>query len=225
MAHEARRRAPSGPVDKDLRSRAASGADKRLVDRVGRGAYRPRPYTGKHPIFVLSTQFLPVPYALEYFAQMAHSVTDLFARAKDGDEIHRRDVAPLKKALAKRYQRVMELESKLKTSKETGKRETGNRAPCSRGEHLTLTIKVRRPVTRHLALTIKIRKPITGHLAPGVSTLLSPLSKVAIMVVGRFIDDGVIKCLQVDQSTVAVKDFGKFDDVLKMENSVLFLNT
>nr|GMC76432.1 hypothetical protein Iba_chr03eCG1120 [Ipomoea batatas] len=44
-------------------------------------------------------------------------------------------------------------------------------------------------------------------------------SKVAIMVVGRFIDDGVIKCLQVDQSTVAVKDFGKFDDVLTMENS------
>nr|GMD45423.1 uncharacterized protein LOC109173786 [Ipomoea batatas] len=54
--------------------------------------------------------------------QMAHSVTDLFARAKDGDEIHRRDVAPLKKALAKRDQRVKELESKLKTSKETGKR-------------------------------------------------------------------------------------------------------
>nr|GMD68487.1 segmentation polarity homeobox protein engrailed-like [Ipomoea batatas] len=34
--------------------------------------------------------------------QMAHSVTDLFARVKDGDEIHRREVAPLKKSLAKR---------------------------------------------------------------------------------------------------------------------------
>nr|GLL44709.1 uncharacterized protein LOC109184184 [Ipomoea trifida] len=53
---------------------------------------------------------------------MAHSVTDLFARAKDGDEIHRRDVAPLKKALAKRDQRVKELESKLKTAEETGRR-------------------------------------------------------------------------------------------------------
>nr|GLL17082.1 uncharacterized protein LOC109184184 [Ipomoea trifida] len=30
--------------------------------------------------------------------QMAHSVTDLFARAKDGDEIYRREVAPLKRA-------------------------------------------------------------------------------------------------------------------------------
>nr|GMC77957.1 segmentation polarity homeobox protein engrailed-like [Ipomoea batatas] len=37
---------------------------------------------------------------------MAHSVTDLFARAKDGDEIHRREVAPLKKSLAKRDQRI-----------------------------------------------------------------------------------------------------------------------
>nr|GMC82489.1 uncharacterized protein LOC109159167 [Ipomoea batatas] len=41
---------------------------------------------------------------------MAHSVTDLFARAKDGDEIHRREVAPLKKSLAKRDQRIKELE-------------------------------------------------------------------------------------------------------------------
>nr|GMD48629.1 histone-lysine N-methyltransferase SETD1A-like [Ipomoea batatas] len=54
--------------------------------------------------------------------QMAHSVTDLFARAKDGDEIHRRDVTPLKKALAKRDQRLKELESNLKTVEETGKR-------------------------------------------------------------------------------------------------------
>nr|GMD86448.1 histone-lysine N-methyltransferase SETD1A-like [Ipomoea batatas] len=54
--------------------------------------------------------------------QMAHSVTDLFARAKDGDEIHRREVAPLKKALAKRDQRIKELESKLKTAEETGRR-------------------------------------------------------------------------------------------------------
>nr|GMD81275.1 leucine zipper putative tumor suppressor 2-like [Ipomoea batatas] len=53
---------------------------------------------------------------------MAHSVTDLFARAKDGDEIHRRDVAPLKKSLAKRDQRIKELEGKLKTTKETGRR-------------------------------------------------------------------------------------------------------
>nr|GMD07866.1 histone-lysine N-methyltransferase SETD1A-like [Ipomoea batatas] len=54
--------------------------------------------------------------------QMAHSVTDLFARAKDGDEIHRRDVAPLKKSLVKREQRIKELEGKLKTAKEIGRR-------------------------------------------------------------------------------------------------------
>nr|GMD47417.1 histone-lysine N-methyltransferase SETD1A-like [Ipomoea batatas] len=53
--------------------------------------------------------------------QMAHSVTDLFARAKDADEIHRREVAPLKKSLAKREQRIKELESKLRTAEETGK--------------------------------------------------------------------------------------------------------
>nr|GLL22025.1 uncharacterized protein LOC109184184 [Ipomoea trifida] len=50
--------------------------------------------------------------------QMAHSVTDLFARAKDGDEIHRREVAPLKKALAKREQRIKELAA----AEETGRR-------------------------------------------------------------------------------------------------------
>nr|GMC46853.1 histone-lysine N-methyltransferase SETD1A-like [Ipomoea batatas] len=54
--------------------------------------------------------------------QMAHSVTDLFARAKDGDEIHRQEVAPLKKSLAKRDQRIKELEGKLKTAEETGRR-------------------------------------------------------------------------------------------------------
>nr|GLL34783.1 uncharacterized protein LOC109173786 [Ipomoea trifida]GLL34784.1 uncharacterized protein LOC109173786 [Ipomoea trifida] len=54
--------------------------------------------------------------------QMAHSVTDLFARAKDGDEIHRREVTPLKKSLAKRDQRIKELEGKLKTAEETGRR-------------------------------------------------------------------------------------------------------
>nr|GME00717.1 leucine zipper putative tumor suppressor 2-like [Ipomoea batatas] len=41
---------------------------------------------------------------------------------RDGDEIHRREVAPLKKALAKRDQRIKELESKLKTAEETGRR-------------------------------------------------------------------------------------------------------
>nr|GMD50467.1 leucine zipper putative tumor suppressor 2-like [Ipomoea batatas] len=45
---------------------------------------------------------------------MAHSVTDLFARANDGDEIHRQDMAPLKKSLAKRDQRIKELEGKEK---------------------------------------------------------------------------------------------------------------
>nr|GLL17421.1 uncharacterized protein LOC109173786 [Ipomoea trifida] len=55
-------------------------------------------------------------------ALMAHSVTDLFARAKDGDEIHRREVTPLKKSLAKRDQRIKELEGKLKTAEETGRR-------------------------------------------------------------------------------------------------------
>nr|GMD42513.1 leucine zipper putative tumor suppressor 2-like [Ipomoea batatas] len=54
--------------------------------------------------------------------EMAHSVTDLFARAKDGDEIHRREVAPLKKSLAKREQRIKELEGKLRTAEETGRR-------------------------------------------------------------------------------------------------------
>nr|GMD55999.1 histone-lysine N-methyltransferase SETD1A-like [Ipomoea batatas] len=54
--------------------------------------------------------------------QMAHSVTDLFARAKDGDEIHHREVAPLKKSLAKRDQRINELEGKLKMAEETGRR-------------------------------------------------------------------------------------------------------
>nr|GLL29920.1 uncharacterized protein LOC109184184 [Ipomoea trifida] len=54
--------------------------------------------------------------------QMAHSVTDLFARAKDGDEIHRREVTPLKKSLAKRDQRIKEFEGKLKTAEETGRR-------------------------------------------------------------------------------------------------------
>nr|GMD20556.1 histone-lysine N-methyltransferase SETD1A-like [Ipomoea batatas] len=54
--------------------------------------------------------------------QMAHSVTDLFARAKDGDEIHRREVAPLKKSLDKRDQRIKELEGKLRTTEETGRR-------------------------------------------------------------------------------------------------------
>nr|GMD37663.1 leucine zipper putative tumor suppressor 2-like [Ipomoea batatas] len=53
---------------------------------------------------------------------MAHSVTDLFARAKDGDEIHRREVATLKKALAKREQRIKELEGKLKTAEEIERR-------------------------------------------------------------------------------------------------------
>nr|GMC63015.1 leucine zipper putative tumor suppressor 2-like [Ipomoea batatas] len=53
---------------------------------------------------------------------MAHSVTDLFARAKDGDELHRREVTPLKKSLAKRDQRIKELEGKLKTAEETGRR-------------------------------------------------------------------------------------------------------
>nr|GMD87082.1 histone-lysine N-methyltransferase SETD1A-like [Ipomoea batatas] len=41
---------------------------------------------------------------------------------QDGDEIHRREVAPLKKALAKRDQRIKELEGKLKTAEETGRR-------------------------------------------------------------------------------------------------------
>nr|GMC53792.1 hypothetical protein CDL12_20247 [Ipomoea batatas] len=41
---------------------------------------------------------------------------------EDGDEIHRREVAPLKKALAKRDQRIKELEGKLKTVEETGRR-------------------------------------------------------------------------------------------------------
>nr|GMC58223.1 histone-lysine N-methyltransferase SETD1A-like [Ipomoea batatas] len=54
--------------------------------------------------------------------QMAHSVTDLFARAKDGDEIHCREVVPLKKSLVKRDQRIKELEGKLKTAEETGRR-------------------------------------------------------------------------------------------------------
>nr|GMD50626.1 histone-lysine N-methyltransferase SETD1A-like [Ipomoea batatas] len=54
--------------------------------------------------------------------QMALSVTNLFARAKDGDEIHRREVAPLKKSLAKREQRIKELEGKLRTAEETGRR-------------------------------------------------------------------------------------------------------
>nr|GMC63047.1 leucine zipper putative tumor suppressor 2-like [Ipomoea batatas] len=54
--------------------------------------------------------------------RMAHSVTDLFARAKDGDEIHRREVLPLKKSLAKRDQRINELEGKLPTAEETGRR-------------------------------------------------------------------------------------------------------
>nr|GMC52998.1 leucine zipper putative tumor suppressor 2-like [Ipomoea batatas] len=54
--------------------------------------------------------------------QMAHSVTDLFARAKDGDKIHRREVAPLKKSIAKREQRIKELEGKLRTAEETGRR-------------------------------------------------------------------------------------------------------
>nr|GMD89582.1 leucine zipper putative tumor suppressor 2-like [Ipomoea batatas] len=54
--------------------------------------------------------------------QMSHSVTNLFARGKDGDEIHRREVAPLKKSLAKRDQRIKELEGKLKTAEETGRR-------------------------------------------------------------------------------------------------------
>nr|GMC86737.1 leucine zipper putative tumor suppressor 2-like [Ipomoea batatas] len=53
---------------------------------------------------------------------MAHSVTDLFARAKDGDKIHRREVAPLKKSIAKREQRIKELEGKLRTAEETGRR-------------------------------------------------------------------------------------------------------
>nr|GMD34155.1 histone-lysine N-methyltransferase SETD1A-like [Ipomoea batatas] len=41
---------------------------------------------------------------------------------QDGDEIHRRDVAPLKKSLAKRDQRIKELEGKLRTAEETGRR-------------------------------------------------------------------------------------------------------
>nr|GMD93557.1 histone-lysine N-methyltransferase SETD1A-like [Ipomoea batatas] len=41
---------------------------------------------------------------------------------QDGDEIHRREVAPLKKALAKRDQRIKQLEGKLKTAEETGRR-------------------------------------------------------------------------------------------------------
>nr|GMD30926.1 histone-lysine N-methyltransferase SETD1A-like [Ipomoea batatas] len=199
---------------------------------------------------------------------------------QDGDEIHRRDVAPLKKSLAKRDQRIKELEGKLRTAEETGRRileradlgekiltdpdllarhicrgretreavlaaisrtaigedlmyefgswafnsgrramqndvrtalevsiddddlprilavlpeelyaltiKAGNRAPSSRGEHLDLTIKVRRPGPKtgnrapysggeHLALTIKVRRLVTGHLIPEVSTLLSPL--------------------------------------------------
>nr|GMC69578.1 leucine zipper putative tumor suppressor 2-like [Ipomoea batatas] len=44
------------------------------------------------------------------------------AGSQDGDEIHRRDVAPLKKSLAKRDQRIKELEGKLKTAEETGRR-------------------------------------------------------------------------------------------------------
>nr|GMC84757.1 hypothetical protein Iba_chr04cCG14660 [Ipomoea batatas] len=64
---------------------------------------------------------IQVWFSHQGFLQMAHSVTDLFARAKDGDEIHRQDVAPLKKSLAKREQRIKELEVKLKTA-ETGRR-------------------------------------------------------------------------------------------------------
>nr|GMC69878.1 protein KINESIN LIGHT CHAIN-RELATED 3-like [Ipomoea batatas] len=79
----------------------SSGEDERVVDRFGRGTHRLR---------------------LDPVLQMAHSVTDLFARAKDGDEIHRREVAPLKKSLAKRDQRIKELEGKLKTAEETGRR-------------------------------------------------------------------------------------------------------
>nr|GMD70916.1 leucine zipper putative tumor suppressor 2-like [Ipomoea batatas] len=42
--------------------------------------------------------------------------------SQDGDEIHRREVTPLKKSLAKRDQRIKELEGKLKTAEETGRR-------------------------------------------------------------------------------------------------------
>nr|GMC60320.1 uncharacterized protein LOC109173786 [Ipomoea batatas] len=54
--------------------------------------------------------------------QMAHSVTDLFSRAKDGDEIYRREVVRLMKSLAKREQQIKELEGKLRTAEETGRR-------------------------------------------------------------------------------------------------------
>nr|GMC69546.1 histone-lysine N-methyltransferase SETD1A-like [Ipomoea batatas] len=67
-------------------------------------------------------RFIKFGFLMQGFLQMAHSVTDLFARAKDGDKINRRDVAPLKKSLAKRDQRIKELEGKLKTAEETGQR-------------------------------------------------------------------------------------------------------
>nr|GMC46740.1 leucine zipper putative tumor suppressor 2-like [Ipomoea batatas] len=86
----------------------------------------PEKYTPQRAAVTVAVRS-PLPEAgsrgsLRSETRMAHSVTDLFARAKDGDEIHRREVAPLKKSLAKREQRIKELEGKLRTTEETGRR-------------------------------------------------------------------------------------------------------
>lgn len=51
-------------------------------------------------------------------------VTDLFVWAREGDEIHRKEVTPLKKALVKRDQKIKDLEFKLKAADDTGKAAT-----------------------------------------------------------------------------------------------------
>lgn len=46
--------------------------------------------------------------------QMAHSVTDLFVRAREGDEVHQKEVTPLRKALKKRDVKLKDLELQMR---------------------------------------------------------------------------------------------------------------
>lgn len=49
---------------------------------------------------------------------MTHLVADLFVWAREGDELHRKEVAPLKKALAKMDLKLKEQELQLKMTED-----------------------------------------------------------------------------------------------------------
>jgi len=85
---------------------AAAQEHQRVVDQPGLGEDNTgsdvgKPYLG---LIRMTDQTFSNSNDLTLFlltSQMAHSVTDLFARAREGDEMHQKEIVPLKKALAR----------------------------------------------------------------------------------------------------------------------------